>query len=138
MDLVSAERERIVRLYNWALRDVEREVSQDYPYIRLIPGQVATIRDTIPPEWASDEVGYLKCLTRYAHPVACELLGQPVTEAETAVRERRNALIGNAIRRGIDWRDGEMPPVPDGEERMKRSVIARQARRALKPLPDRL
>jgi len=85
MDLQTAEQERTIRFYRWALDEFMREHQQDYPLLRSMrdsaaSGLIAYI-STLSPQEA---IILIAALVKRFHPTATALLGEALSSDENA------------------------------------------------------
>jgi len=95
----SAKDEFLVRLFEWSLREWDREIAADLPMLRKVRGASAfrsqEFLESLPRErWA--EVA--RALTKRFHPDAAKLLGQGLDDEERALLVRCDAYRRNPSR----------------------------------------
>ncbi len=105
------DKQRCIRFYQWAKSDLEREIAEDYPFLRLIPsidaGCYLEIIQALPPP---EQLSLANALFRWSHQAALTLLGETLTAEEKTLREdylSKRGLLRSRIEQKLQTPVGE-------------------------------
>jgi hypothetical protein len=106
MDLLSAEKEKVVRLYEWAKQALARELDTDFRTVEKAQNGETVATLALLREMPDDQRGAMcTSMLRRAHPAARKLLGEEMDAAEESLvlEFGREALFGRARATGDDY-----------------------------------
>jgi hypothetical protein len=106
MDLLTAERQRAIRLYEWSARAMAREMAEDFPTLDRVKNGMVVAAVTLLRKMP-DEQRRVTCtgLVNFSHMSAAELLGEKLHAGEKAASQQllREAMHGRGLRIAVKF-----------------------------------